>query len=44
MPSKEEQLAIGSFFRKFDKQIVAQQAKLDKLNLLKQAYLQKMFV
>jgi len=39
-----EQIAVGSFFRNLDKQITTQQAKLDRLKQLKQAYLQKMFV
>jgi len=41
---KAEQKAIGNFFRTFDKQIIFQQDKLDKLKKLKSAYLQKMFI
>jgi len=44
IPSIIEQIAIGNFFRNLDNQITDQQAKLDKLKLLKSAYLQKMFV
>jgi len=44
LPSIDEQAAIGNFFRNLDKQITVQQTKLDKLKLLKTAYLQKMFV
>ena len=43
-PTKKEQIAIANFFRTLDRSIVAQQAGLDKLKQLKQAYLQKMFV
>ena len=40
----EEQQAISDFIHNLDEQITAQQAKLDKLKQLKQAYLQKMFI
>ena len=43
-PSTEEQTTIGNFFYNLDEQITTQQTKLNKLNQLKQAYLQKMFV
>ena len=39
-----EQSAIGDFFHKLNKQLVAQTQKLEKLKQLKAAYLQKMFV
>ena len=41
---KEEQRAIGEFFKKLDDSITNQQQKLDKLKAMKQAYLQEMFV
>jgi len=41
---KNEQVAIGNFFRSLDTQIATQQTKLEKLKQLKAAYLQKMFV
>ena len=39
-----EQKAIGTFFRNLDTQIETQSKKIEKLKLLKSAYLQKMFV
>ena len=39
-----EQTVIGNFFRNFDKQIAAQQSKIEKLQILKSAYLQKMLI
>ncbi|ROR25871.1 type I restriction enzyme S subunit [Mobilisporobacter senegalensis] len=42
-PSMEEQQKIGAFFDQIDKTIIFQQVQLDKLKLLKKAYLQKMF-
>ena len=42
-PALPEQTAIGNFFKAVDKNIAAQQIKLDKLKQLKAAYLQKMF-
>lgn len=44
LPSLPEQTAIGSFFQKLDKSISLQQQKLDKLNDLKKAYLNELFV
>lgn len=44
IPTIEEQRKIGSLLHTFDKLIEVQQNKLDKLKLLKKAYLQKMFV
>jgi len=44
LPSLPEQTAIGNFFKNLDDQIAAYQTKLDKLNQLKAAYLQKMFI
>jgi len=41
---KDEQIAIGKFFRNIDNQITTQQQKLTQLKQLKSAYLQKMFV
>ncbi|PIC98218.1 restriction endonuclease subunit S [Sporosarcina sp. P29] len=42
--SKEEQQAIGEFFKKLDDTITNQQQKLEKLKAMKQAYLEEMFV
>lgn len=42
--NKEEQEAIGEFFKKIDGFITNQQQKLNKLKAMKQAYLQEMFV
>ena len=39
----EEQQRIGSFFKQLDETIALHQRKLDKLNLLKQGYLQQLF-
>lgn len=43
-PSKEEQTAIGSYFRQLDKLIELEETKLAKLTQLKTAFLSKMFV
>jgi type I restriction enzyme S subunit len=43
VPTKDEQDAIADYFRSFDGQVADQQAKLDKLKQLKNAFLQKMF-
>ena len=43
VPSYEEQLKIGSFFKQFDDTITLHQRKCDKLKDLKKGYLQKMF-
>ncbi|MGJ3587076.1 restriction endonuclease subunit S [Lactococcus lactis] len=43
-PSSEEQQQIGLFFKQLDATIALHQSKLDKLNSLKQALLQKMFI
>lgn len=42
--TKEEQVVIGNFFKKLDQSITLQQQKLDKLNDLKKAYLNELFV
>ncbi|SDI75778.1 restriction endonuclease subunit S [Dolosicoccus paucivorans] len=42
--NKEEQIKIGIFFKNLDKQISIQEEKLAKLEKLKQAYLNDMFV
>lgn len=44
IPDYEEQQAIGEFFKKLDDSITNQQQKLNKLRLMKQAYLEEMFV
>ncbi len=44
IPNKDEQEQIGVFFNDFDHLITLHQQKLEKLNQLKEAYLQKMFV
>ena len=44
VPNFEEQKKIGAFFKQLDDAITLHQSKLDKLNLLKQALLQKMFI
>jgi len=41
---KEEQIAIGNFFRNLDNQITTQSQKVEQLQQLQAAYLQKMFV
>lgn len=42
-PSLNEQQKIGDFFTKLDKLLDLQQQKIDKLELLKKAFLQKLF-
>ena len=42
-PSKQEQQKISNFFAKLDKLLDLQQQKIDKLELLKKALLQKLF-
>ncbi len=44
IPQREEQVAIGTFFRSLDAQIATESAKLEQLKQLKSAYLQRMFV
>ncbi|MEI3648234.1 restriction endonuclease subunit S [Lactococcus lactis subsp. lactis] len=44
VPSLEEQQKIGLFFKRLDDTFTLHQSKLDKLNSLKQALLQKLFV
>lgn len=44
LPCIEEQKTIGVFFQKLDISITLQQQKLDKLNELKKAYLNELFV
>jgi len=41
---REEQIAIGDFFRNLDEQIVAQSHKMEQLKQLKVVYLQKMLI
>lgn len=43
LPQKSEQQKIGNFFQQLDTELSLHQTKLDKLNTLKQAMLQKMF-
>ncbi len=43
LPQLEEQKAIGSFFKKLDERIAMQEAKVEKLKAMKQAYLHEMF-
>ena len=43
-PKIDEQKQIGNFFKKLDQSISLQQQKLDKLNDLKKAYLNELFV
>lgn len=43
-PIIDEQKQIGNFFKKLDQSITLQQQKLDKLNDLKKAYLNELFV
>lgn len=44
LPNLEEQIKIGSFFKNLDNQISIEKEKLAKLEKLKQAYLNDMFV
>lgn len=44
IPSTKEQIKIGNFFKLLDKKIALEQRKLEKLNNIKQAYLNEMFV
>lgn len=44
IPSKDEQLIIGSFFKSLDNKIELEDKKLQKLKQFKKAMLQKMFV
>ncbi|WP_270999731.1 restriction endonuclease subunit S [Listeria seeligeri] len=44
IPSINEQKEIGGFFKQLDETIALYQKKLDKLNTLKKAYLQNMFI
>lgn len=44
IPSQSEQVEISKFFKKLDQSITLQQQKLDKLNDLKKAYLNELFV
>ena len=44
IPTIKEQTKIGNFFKLLDKKIALEQRKLDKLNNIKQAYLNEMFV
>lgn len=43
-PSLEEQAKIANFLKQLDDIITLQEKKLSKLNELKKAYLQKMFI
>ena len=44
MPNIKEQIKIGNFFKLLDQKIALEQRKLEKLNNIKQAYLNEMFV
>ena len=44
LPSFDEQLKIGNFFKQLDSLIALHQRKLDKLKKMKAAYLEEMFV
>jgi len=44
IPSMEEQQKIGEFFKNLDNQIEMEEKKLDKLQKMKEAYLEEMFV
>lgn len=44
IPNIEEQQKIGRFFKNFDNQIEMEEKKLDKLQKMKEAYLEEMFV
>jgi len=44
IPTKEEQTKIGNFFKLLDKTIVLHQRKLEKLQNIKKAYLNEMFI
>jgi len=44
MPNIKEQVKIGTFFKQLDDNITLNQTKLDKLKLIKNVYLQKMFI
>ena len=44
IPHIKEQTKIGNFFKLLDKKIALEQRKLEKLNNIKQAYLNEMFV
>ena len=44
LPTMNEQLKIGQFFKQFDETLTLQQQQLQTLKNLKQAFLEKMFV
>jgi len=44
LPTIREQQKIGEFFKNFDNQIETEEKKLDKLQKMKEAYLEEMFV
>lgn len=44
LPSIKEQQKIGQFFKKLDDQIATEEKKLDKLQKMKEAYLEELFV
>lgn len=44
IPNEEEQQKIGAFFKQLDNTIVLQQKKLEKLQNIKRAYLNEMFI
>ena len=44
IPNREEQMKIASFFQSIDNLITLHQRKLDKLNNIKKACLEKMFI
>lgn len=44
LPSLDEQQKIGNYFRNLDNLITLQQSKIDQLQHIKKAFLDKMFV
>lgn len=44
IPSYDEQLAIGIFFKQLDDTVNLHQQELEKIKQIKQAFLQKMFI
>ncbi|MBC1499289.1 restriction endonuclease subunit S [Listeria weihenstephanensis] len=44
VPNEREQKKVGAFFSQLDETIALDQKKLDKLNILKKAYLKNMFI
>ncbi|MDD7425173.1 MAG: restriction endonuclease subunit S, partial [[Actinobacillus] rossii] len=44
VPTQEEQIAIGNFFKQLDDTIALHQREVEKYKKIKQAYLEKMFI